>query len=185
MRRLAVCLAAAALAGCGNRATPVPETVTPEQPAGSRVVRLPAAGVRFTAPFNWSDLPAQGVRVGGIRSRTATVAVWRYPRSEPLPATRAALEQVQGLLADRVRKRDATFRLRSSEVVRHGGARGIELVGRQTIAGLPYEVRSAHLFADGAEVVVDAFARPGDFARVDGAVFRPLLRSLRLGSPRS
>jgi hypothetical protein len=173
-RAALACLAAALLAGCGNPRTRPPETVVPEAPLGARQVRLD--GIRFTAPVNWPDLPAQGDRLGGIRSRTATLAVWRYPRTEPLPSTRAALEQVRGLLEGQVRRRDPGFRLRSSRLLRDG----IELVGRQTIAGLPFDVRSRHLFRHGAEVVVDAYARPADFARVDATVFEPLLRSLRL-----
>jgi hypothetical protein len=172
-----------AVAGCGNRRTQPPDVITPDAPQGTREVRL--KGVRFTAPFNWQDLPALGLRAGGIQSNTATVAVWRYPRSEPLPASSAALDEVEGLLVERVKRRDATFELRSSSTGRLAGARAIQLVGRQTIAGLPFGVRSAHVFAAGTEIVVDAYARPQDFAALDASVFRPLLRSLKLDRPRA
>ena len=62
-------------------------------------------------------------------------------------------------------------------------ARAIELTGTQTVAGFTYDVRSAHLFREGAEVVVDAYAPPADFPRVDRTVFEPALRSLKLSSP--
>jgi hypothetical protein len=183
--RRALVIAALALAGCGNTAGRPPESVVPATPQGDRFVILKAAGVRFKAPFNWPELAAQGSRAGGIQSRTATVAVWRYPRAEPLPHGKAALEEVRGLLIDRVKKRDPGFELRKSDIRRRAGADAIELVGRQTIAGLPYDVRSSHVFKDGAEVVVDAYARPQDFARVDAAVFEPLLASLKLTKPKS
>ncbi len=42
-------------------------------------------------------------------------------------------------------------------------------------------VRSTHVYAEGAEIVVDAFAPEKDFRRVDEQVFRPLLKSLKIG----
>jgi hypothetical protein len=46
-------------------------------------------------------------------------------------------------------------------------------------------VRSTHLFDRGTEIVIDAYAPPGDFARVDRSVFQPLIRSVRLRAPTS
>jgi hypothetical protein len=172
-------LAALAIAGCGNDRGVPPDTTTPEAPIGTKLTILDGAGVRFTSPANWPDLAPQGHRAGGIRSRTATVAVWRYKRTEPLPQDAAALRRVRDLLVERVEARDPTFRLRSARIVRRGGAGGIELLGRQTIAGRRVGVRSSHLFARGGEVVIDAYAPPAEFERVDAQVFRPLLRSLR------
>jgi hypothetical protein len=176
--------AALVLGGCGNERGRSPDTTTPDLPLGSKVVRLPKAGVRFTAPANWPGLTPRGKRAGGIQSRSATVAVWRYPRSEPLPADRAALAEVRGLLVQRVKRRDPGFTVTATRLVRRGGADGIEIVGRERIGGRRFGVRSAHLFSDGAEVVIDAYAPPASFARLDAAVFRPLLRSLRLRAPR-
>jgi hypothetical protein len=176
--------AAVVLGGCGNERAPVPDTTTPDPPVGTKLVKLPAAGVRFKAPANWTGLAAQGKRAGGVQSRTATVAIWRYPRTEPLPAGRAALDEVRGLLVDRVKRRDPTFSVEHARIVRRGGADGIEILGRQRIRGRPFTVRSAHLFSDGAEVVVDAYAPPAAFARLDESVFRPALRSLRIRAPR-
>jgi hypothetical protein len=171
--------AALALGGCGNSRARPPDTATPELPRGTKQTDVDAAGVRFSSPANWPDLPPLGRRVGGVQSRTATVAVWRYPRSEPLPADRAALREVLGLLVDRVKRRDPTFELRAARLVRRGEAPGIEVLGRQTIAGRRFGVRSSHLFSRGAEVVIDAYAPAAQFGRLDRAVFRPLLRSVR------
>jgi hypothetical protein len=173
-------LAAAIIAGCGTSRTTVPDVRTPDAPQGARAVRLGHAGVRFRAPVNWADLPGQGARAGGIQSRTATVAVWRYPRSEPLPATAAALDAARARLIERIKQRDGSFQVQGDRSLRLAGARAIEVTGRATIAGLPFRVRSTHLFKRGAEVVVDAYASPADFDRVDATVFRPLLQSLRL-----
>jgi len=184
-RLVGILTAAAALAGagCGNTRTQPPDIEHPDPPLRSQVVDYGDAGVAFTAPANWQSLPADGPLVGGIRNKTATVAVWRYPRTEPLPATKRALEEVRGLLEARIELRNPTFQIRTSRLRRRGGATGIEVVGSQTIAGLPYDVRSSHLFKAGAEVVVDAYAPPGDFKRVDRTVFKPLLKSLKVTSP--
>lgn len=171
-------------AGCGNDVTRPPETRSPDPPAGTRVVNLPAAGLKFTAPFNWPDVQAlDPSMVFGIQNKRATIAFWRYPRSEPLPETKEVLEEVQGLLVERVKRRDPGFVLEQASYPRRDGERSIELLGKQTIAGLPFRVRSAHVFAHGAEYVVDAFAPPEHFERVDRTVFVPLLKSLKLSKP--
>jgi len=167
-----------ALAGCGNSRTPVPDVATPDAPQGARDVRL--KGVRFKAPVNWADLQPQGARTGGIQSKTATMAIWRYPRTEPLPAGRQALEEVRGLLVGRIKQRDASFVVTNERSTRLAGARAIVVTGKASIAGLPFRIRSTHLFKDGTETVVDAYARPQDFERVDTTVFKPVLSTLRL-----
>lgn len=183
MRRAAlVCLLA--LAGCGNDVTRPPETQAPDPPRGTRELRIRAAGLAMTVPFNWPDLAAEGQRVGGIQNKRATVAIWRYPRTETLPADRAALEQAEDRLLARVTARDPSFTVREVTTPRRDGARSIEIVGRQTAAGLPYGVRSAHIFHAGAEIVIDAYAPPEHFERVDETVFVPLLESIELGRPR-
>jgi hypothetical protein len=179
VRRAAVPLVlAAVLTGCGNSRTPVPDVTTPDAPQGARDVKL--KGVRFKAPVNWADLQPQGARAGGIQSKTATMAVWRYPRTEPLPAGRRALEEVRGLLVGRIKQRDASFVVTSQRTTRLAGARAIVVTGKASIAGLPFRIRSTHLFKDGTETVVDAYARPQDFKRVDTTVFEPVLSTLRL-----
>lgn len=179
---LAVLFACVA-AGCGNARTDPPETQVPDPPQGERVDRYPAAGITYTAPGNWPQIQPQGLRVGGIQNKRATLAIWRYGRSEPLPDTDAELREVERLLIDRVELRDPTFELEKSTRLRRGGARAVELVGRQTVAGLPYGVRSSHVYFAGNEIVFDGYAPPEHFARVDATVFVPVLESLRLTRP--
>ncbi len=179
---LAIMLACLA-AGCGNDRTRPPDTQVPDPPAGAREDSYPQAGIRLTAPANWPQLQAEGQRVGGIHSKRATLAIWHYPRTEPLPDSDAELQEVERLLIERVKRRDPTFALRDSTRRRRGGARAIELVGRQTAAGLPYGVRSSHVFHAGREIVFDGYAPPEHFGRVDETVFVPLLESLTLRAP--
>ena len=179
-RALLVLLAAGLLAACGNERTPPPDVDAPKAPEGERIVDLKPAGVRFRAPGNWAPLQPAGRRAGGVRSGRATVAVWRYPRREELPTDRASLRQVRELLLDRIAERDESFELDRSRLVRRAGAPGIEVLGSQTIAGVRVRVRSLHLYAHGAEVVIDAYAPRRRFARLDRTIFRPLIRTLRL-----
>ncbi len=180
MRRavLGLLAAAALLTGCGNERTPVPDLSEPVRPVGTKPVTL--SGIRFTAPANWRVLEAGGDMVGGLQSGTATLAIWRYARTEPLPEDEDELLAAKARLESQVRQRDPAFTFRSVEVTRRGGADAIEVTGEQTIAGTRYGVRSAHVFHDGAEVVVDAYAPPGTFEASDAAVFQPVLESLRL-----
>ena len=178
VRRASIVLCLVALAGCGEERKTPGDVAHADAPSGFRETTVDR--VTFSRPSNWSDLQPAPPMAGGVRSKTATVAVWRYPRTEPLPTDAAALEQARTALLDRVRQRNPTFVVRSSEVTDLGGARGVELTGRQTVAGFIVDVRSAHVFDDGAEVVVDAYAPPGDFARVDRTVFARLIASLKV-----
>jgi len=184
VRRLVlIAVAALLVTACGEERTQPPDFERADDPSGTREVVLEDAGVSFTAPGNWPELDAAPPLEGGVSSKTAIVAVWRYPRTEPLPADRGELADAQERLEARIQERDPTFALRDSELTEFDDALAIELTGRQTIGGRPYDVRSAHVFRDGAEVVVDAYAPPADFARVDGAVFVPLLASLTVAEP--
>jgi hypothetical protein len=180
LRRLILPLAAAAaLAGCGNARTPPPNIDHAVDPTGERSYEIKDTGISFTAPVNWQPVAPIGSLVGGLRSKTATVAVWRYAREEPLPAGQQELADARQRLIERVKLQNPTLDLRRRKLRRHG----IELVGTQTIAGVPVGIRSVHVFRAGAEVVVDAYAPPADFDRVDETVFRPLLRTLKVTAP--
>jgi nicotinamidase-related amidase len=65
------------------------------------------------------------------------------------------------------------------------GLRAVEIVGQATNHGQRRSVRSLHAFGHGSEVVLDAFAPPRDFARVDKQTFAPVARSLRLRAAKS
>lgn len=180
MRLVVLAAALLALSGCGRERSRPPDVRTPEPPRGERTIALDDAGLSFRAPSNWGELEAVPPLVGGVQSNSAVVAVWRYPRTERLPDDRASLRRAQERLIERVRERDPTFTVHSSELTEIDDARAIELLGRQTIAGLRFDVRSVHVFSEGTELVVDAYAPVDLFERVDGTVFAPLVDSLTL-----
>ena len=172
-------------AGCGNERQHPPNVTGTQKPARAAHLAYPDAGVTLAAPRNWYENPGARPLVVLIGSGPATVAVWRYPRKEPLPKGKSQLDQAQASLSDAVQARDRSVRIESTKVVNVSGVRGIQLVATERIGGQSRRVRSTHLFDRGSEIVIDALAPPGDFARVDGSVFQPLIQSVRLRAPSS
>lgn len=173
---------AVALGGCGNGRTPPPDTGRIPAPSQFRDVKRPDAGISLRAPANWRLFKGQGTQVVTIAIGNAQIAIWRYERPEPLPRTRSQLNAARKALVDQVERDDATFDLTSSRVVIKPGTRAVELVGQETDQGQRRSVRSLHAYDRGHEIVLDAFAPPDDFARVDEETFAPVSRSLRLSA---
>ena len=181
MHRILVALAATAvLAGCGNDRTGPPDIGRIPAPAAFRDAKFAREGVFFRAPTNWRVAEGTPPQIATVASGDAQIAVWRYPRSEPLPQTPDQLAAARDALVAQVQSRDATFRLTSSRLVVKPGLLAVELVGSGTNQGLRRRMRSLHAYGEGAEVVVDAFAPPKDFPRVDEQTFARVVRSLRL-----
>ena len=172
-------------AGCGNERTPPPDAGRPESPVGFHTVTLKRDGLRFRSPLNWQLTQGLAPAVATLSSGRATVAFWRYPRSEPLPTSEVDFADAVPKLVRAARRRDATLRLDRPRVRTVAGVPAIVLTGEQAILGRRRRVRSVHFFAGRSEVVVDAFAPPREFARVDREVFRPLVRSLRISTRRA
>jgi hypothetical protein len=174
---------AALLSGCGNDRAPVPDLSVVPAPKQFRETFFDAQGVRFRAPTNWRVVPGDGPQVATVAIGTAQVAIWRYERSEPLPETRAQLDAARNALVAQIRSRDPTFRLKSTRLVIKDGLRGVEVLGagtNLTNQAARRSMRSLHAYGRGAEVVMDAFAPPKQFRRIDEQTFAPMARSLKL-----
>ena len=181
----AVCLVALAalLAGCGNERTPVPDLGTVPAPKAFREAFFDEQGIRFRAPTNWRVVPGEPPHVATVAIGTAQIGVWRYPRTEPLPETRAQLNAAREALVAQIERRDPTFKLTSTRLVVKPGIRAVEVVGigaNLTNPSVQRSMRSLHAYGRGAEVVMDAFAPPKEFARIDEQTFGPVTRSLKL-----
>jgi hypothetical protein len=180
---LCACLAALA-AGCGNDRAKAPDVDEPQAPKGTRAVDYPSAGLRFKVPRNWARSDGKAPLVATVSSGLATVAIWRYDRSEPLPRRPADLSFARDELVKAAQARDKTLALQSSQVLDVGGIHAVELLGDETIDGAPRRVRSTHLYdrAGKAEIVIDAYAPPERFERVNRKVFTPLLATLQVSA---
>jgi len=189
VRRSLIAIAATAsaatilLAGCGNDETASPDIGRIPAPTGFRDQQFIADGLFFRAPRNWRVITGAAPQVAIIAVGDAQIAIWRYPRTEPLPETRSQLKAARTALIAQVNNRDPTFELTSSRLVEKEGLRGVELIGSATNQGQRRLVRSLHAYGRKAEVVVDAFAPPKEFARVDEQTFGPVARSLKLAAP--
>ncbi len=184
MRRLLPCLAAAlVVAACGNDRQRPPETPRAAAPVGKRTVELPRFGVTFVRPANWRLGEPSPPHIAAISSGQVAINFWRYRRIEQLPKTAGDLRRAGRALRSAARARDRSLKVLRSGRVRIGGVPGVELVATQRMGVARRTVRSTHLYAYGGELVVDAYAPPAEFARVDRTVFQPLLRSLRVTRP--
>ena len=176
--------ALAVLAGCGAERADPPDIERPFTQGGTAAAEFPAAGVKLEAPANWVFTRSAAPLVATASSGSATVAVWRYPRSEPLPREPEALEAAKEALLGAIRTRDPRFAERSTRTTKVDGAPAIQVVGDGKVNGRDRRLRSTHVYAKEAEVVIDAYAAPRDFALIDRVVFGPLLRSVRIDPPR-
>ena len=118
--------------------------------------------------------------VATVSSGAAIVAVWRYQRAAPVPATLEALDSARVALLRAVQASDPSLRVIRSHTGRLHGAPTVVLDAVEQISGQQRRVRSIHLFGSGAEFVVDEYAPVSDFTAVDHVVFSPLRRSLTL-----
>jgi hypothetical protein len=174
----AAAIAALAAAGCGGSASNS-TTTTSAASSGS----FPAQGISFTPPADWSVDQGQGHLVATAQAGQATVAVWRYPRGEKLPKSKLELQAARDALLKASTKRDVTFEQIKTAATTIAGQPAVQIRAREHIAGQPRTVRSTHIYANGAEIVVDAYADADSFRKVDADVFRPLLRSLHVSAP--
>ena len=181
---VAAALLATSSAGCGNDRVKPSNVATPGPPIGHFDVSYPKFGIEFTAPQGWHVTEGSGPLVTTVQTGQATVAIWRYPREEPLPATAAAMRRARKELIAAAKRRDRTFKVGTSRILRIRHAPAIQLVGRENVGSSRHRVRSTHIFAHGAEVVVDSYAPPKYFQRVDKQVFKPLLKSLKVSKPK-
>jgi hypothetical protein len=187
VRRLAglslLALVALPVAGCGNERQDAPRVAPIAQPSGTRTVRLTSVGVTFVRPRNWLFSGSHAPQLASISSGRAIITLWRYRRIERLPRSDADLVKARRALVAAARGRDRTIRILSARSLRLDGMPAVELVALEKIGLVRRKVRSTHLYAHGAELVVDAYAPAGEFASVDREAFVPLVRSLRVTQP--
>jgi hypothetical protein len=159
---------------------------TPGPAFGSERVTYPQAGVTLRrAPAGWTRISGAAPAVATIATGQATIGIFRYPRTEPLPKTKGQLEAAATALVAAAKARDPTFTEIKRAQLTIDGQPAVQIRGTETIDGQPRTVRTTHVYAHGAEVVVDAYAPAVDFRRVDAQVFRPLLATIWVRAPKA
>lgn len=184
---LGIVAAALLAAGCGSDPQRPPDVGAAGPPGPLLPFSSATQGILLDIPGAWKleQGPPEGPLVVQMTSGRATIAVWRYPRSEPLPRTRTDLEATSDSLVAAIKTRDPEYAVTSTRILRDASRRGVEVIGTGTNSGFPRRMRSLHLFGAGAEVVLDMYTTPEQFATVDGDVFREVARSLRIRTPTS
>jgi hypothetical protein len=173
---------AALAAGCGGGSSKTTTTTAAAQSAGGS---YPTHGISFTPPAGWAVDGGKGPLVATVQAGQSTVAVWRYKRTEKLPKTKDELKAARDALLKAAHQHDSTFTEIKTAPTTIAGKPAVQIRARETIAGQPRTVRSTHIYANGAEIVIDAYSDADSFRKVDADVFRPLLRSLKVKKPRS
>ena len=176
-------LAALFAGGCGNERQRPPDVTGTQKPAGTARIAYPAGGLSLTAPHNWYRSQGSRPLVALIASGPATVAVWRYPRTERLPRTKAELKAARDALIAAATKADSTFQVIKAAPATIAGKPAVQIRARETIAGQPRTVRSTHIYAARSEIVIDAYSDANTFHAVDAKFFRPLLKTLTVRQP--
>lgn len=183
MRPAAATLAALALTGCGAERTPVSDPRVPAQVFRRDTADFARAGLRFQLPAGWQVREGPAPLVAAASSGPVTVAVWRYPRREPLPQDDLALSEARRDLLAAARARDPTLEVTASRTTTVDGRPAVEVRGTGEVDGQRRELRSTHVYAFGAEVVVDGYAPRRDLPLLEREVLGPLLASLRVREP--
>lgn len=174
-----------ALGACGNSRQLAPDVGTPGPAFGSEIAAYPQAGLTLRrAPAGWARTPGEAPAVVTIATGQATIGIFRYPRTEPLPRTARQLNAAATALVAAAKARDPTFKEIKRARLTVDGQPAVQIRGTGTIDGQPRTVRTTHVYAFGAETVIDAFAPEKDFRRVDRTVFRPLLATAKLKAPK-
>jgi hypothetical protein len=181
----AATLAGAVVAGCGDSPAKPRDVSRTTGASGWTRVSLAKDGVSFERPNEWQYATGGAPLLATMTSGAATIAVWRYPRTETLPATPGELKAARDALLDAAKVRDSTFKPIKAKGTRAAHKPAVVIVAKETVAGQPRKVRSTHIYAYGGEVVVDAFAPPGMFGRLETPIFRRVVRSVQVSRPQA
>jgi hypothetical protein len=184
---IALACAAGALGGCGNGATGGNFT-TPLAPTGFLTKGYPADGVSVRVPDNWTVTAEKTPMVAVISSGPAIMSLWRYPSSQGALTTPSQLHGALSALISAAKSQDPTLQVERTGLSSVDGAGAVIIDGLEHVAGKLRRVRSEHVYVNGAELVLDAYAPVSDFTTVDHSVFSPVRKSLTLlngGVPKS
>jgi hypothetical protein len=176
---LLLLLLALAPAGCGNERSAARE-LTAGPAAATQRLDYPEVGLSLELPENFTVQEAKRPGVFRAAFGSATVSAFAYRRREELPRSQEELEAALERLEKAAKERASSFELSESRTREVGGARAIELLGRQTISQSPLRTRSLHIFKGRAEYVIELLAPPRQFDRLDKRVSGLIRSSLEI-----
>ena len=177
---VAAAFAAALLlgAGCGNERGTPPDFDALGKPGATAEYVSPGV-VRFRYPVTWFAAGATPPRYAQLSSGGALASVYAYPRTD-LGTDPPSVEAARERLIKSLERRDPGFLVEGSKITEIDGSPAVEIRGRGTIAGEPVKIRSVHVYRPGVEWLIDAYARPRQFAEANRTAFEPMLASIKL-----
>jgi hypothetical protein len=176
---LLTALATCSLAACGAERHTLPAP-TVSRDAAHQQFRFRSVGLRIELPQVASPDGRKAPGVFRASLGQSFIAAYAYRRREQLPRNATELEAARQRLVRQIRKRDSRFRLVRSRATRAAGARAVEVVGEQRIAGGTLRTRSLHVYRGQGEYVLDMLAPVHDFPGMDRSFFSPAVRSLEV-----
>ncbi|MDQ8047246.1 MAG: hypothetical protein AAGC46_20300 [Solirubrobacteraceae bacterium] len=169
------------LAACGDGPTQEPSVGRPQLDPSGVPFNL-AGGGSIDMPSTWTTTagPAGGPELVRSTSGQGAIVVWKYPRTEPLPTTRKDLRNTRRSLRNAITTRDPTFKV-TLALLKETPQPSVEIAGIGTMAGAKRSLRSMHVYANGAETVVDCIGPVGDAKAFTATICDPVIASLNLG----
>jgi hypothetical protein len=175
---LAACAAATlSLSACGNERGQPPDLDRLGRPGAT--AEFVTSGIRFRHPSSWVAQVANPPQYAQLASGGALAAVYAYPRSD-LGTDRASVEAARSRLVESLHRRAPGFLIERTRLVEIDGTPAVEVRGRGKVAGERVESRSVHVYKPAVEWVIDAYARPAQFAEANRVGFSPMLASIKL-----
>jgi hypothetical protein len=166
--------------GCGNSRTPVPSLNRPAAARHFHVLRFPGAGLAISAPAGWPVTPQRAPLLTVVASGNAVIALWRYPRREPIGASAASLAAARASLLRAIRARERSARVLDARITHLDRVPAIEIDALERVAGSLRRVLSTHVYAGRSELVLEEYAPPMLFSTIGVPVFARVRGSLTI-----
>ncbi len=183
MRRLAACALAIALplaAGCGTERVKSGSLFDAKVGKVTRALSYPEAGLKVTVPKEFDVKDSTAPQLFRASLDASFISSFAYARKEQIPKTHDELDAARRRLVGAAKKRDKTYRLKSSRLTKVAGAPAVELLGDQTIFKGRLRLRSLHVYKGKAEYVIELVAPVPAFARLERLSFPGIRRSLKV-----
>jgi hypothetical protein len=184
MPRLAVCALLAAVplaaAGCGNDRVESGSVFDAKPGKVTKALSYPDAGLKVTVPKEFDVKDSTAPQLFRASLDAAFISAFAYRRKEQIPKEEEELQQARRRLVAAAKRRDKTFKLKRSKVVKVNGVPGVELRGEQTIFKGRLRLRSLHLYKGNGEYVVELVAPVAAFGALERSSFPGILKSLKV-----
>jgi hypothetical protein len=168
------------LGGCGNGRVQAPNLSATARPSGFLTIRYRTDGVALSVPSNWTVTAENPPMIAVYSSGPATIALWRYRRSTPAITSPKRLRSALAALVRAAKAKDLSMTVQRTGLSSVSGAGAVIIDALERVGGQPRRVRTEHVYVNGGELVLDAYAPPDEFSSVDHYVFSPVRKSLTL-----